>query len=191
MASQRRRVLLHLPEAELELISDRGVFSAERVDPGTQVLLRKMPSPPSSGTMLDLGCGYGPIALAVGLRSPEATIWAVDVNERAIGLTAENAERSGVGNIKVALADDVPDDVRFDVIYSNPPIRIGKQALHALLLRWLGRLAPTGVAYLVVQKNLGSDSLAGWLTDTGYPTAKLASQKGYRVLETRPSSPTA
>lgn len=185
VASDRRRVLLHLPDLEVQLVTDRGVFSSERIDLGTAVLLRKAPPPPPEGTVLDLGCGYGPIAIGLALRAPAATVWAVDVNERAIGLTAENAQAAGADNIRVALADEVPADLRFDAIYSNPPIRIGKEPLHELLTQWLGRLTPDGAAYLVVQKNLGADSLARWLAEGGYPTEKLASQKGFRVLEVR------
>jgi 16S rRNA (guanine1207-N2)-methyltransferase len=73
----------------------------------------------------------------------------------------------------------------FDRIVSNPPIRIGKTALHGLLLRWLPRLTPDGTAHLVVQKHLGSDSLARWLTEQGYPTTRLASRAGYRILKVR------
>jgi 16S rRNA (guanine1207-N2)-methyltransferase len=180
--SQRSRVRLSLPDVELELVTDRGVFSPGRVDLGTQVLLRKAPAPPPTGTLLDLGCGYGPIALTLGCRAPGATVWAVDVNERAIGLTADNATAAGLSNVRVALAGEVPDDIRFDAIYSNPPIRIGKDALHDLLSGWLARLAPGGTAWLVVQRHLGSDSLAAWLTSEGWSVAKHASQKGYRVL---------
>lgn len=178
---------MQVGEREVLLTTDRGVFSAGGVDLGTRVLLLKAPPPPATGTVLDLGCGYGPVTIALALRSPGATVWGVDVNERAIGLTAENAEAAGLTNVRVALADEVPADVRFDAIYSNPPIRIGKGALHQLLLTWLARLTPAGAAYLVVQKNLGSDSLARWLADADHPTEKLASQKGYRVLRVHPA----
>jgi 16S rRNA G1207 methylase RsmC len=76
----------------------------------------------------------------------------------------------------------VPEDVAFDAIWSNPPIRVGKQALHALLVRWLARLADGGRAHLVVGKNLGSDSLQRWLTEQGWPTERMASERGFRVL---------
>jgi 16S rRNA G1207 methylase RsmC len=83
----------------------------------------------------------------------------------------------------------VPAEVRFDEIWSNPPIRIGKEPLHALLLTWLPRLAPGGRAVLVVGKNLGADSLQRWLGEQGYPTTRLASAKGFRVLEARQEYP--
>jgi 16S rRNA G1207 methylase RsmC len=147
------------------------------------VLLRKAPLPRRAGTLLDLGCGYGPIAATLAVSAPEATVYAVDVNSRALELVRENAARIGAADRVVpATPEQVPADVRFDEIWSNPPIRIGKPALHELLQTWLPRLAPGGVAWLVVSRNLGADSLAGWLTERGYAVDRHASQKGYRVL---------
>ena len=162
-----------------------GVFSGDRLDLGTSVLLDKVAPPPSSGVFLDVGCGWGPIALTMALLSPEAEIWAVDTNERALELTALNANQLGLHNIKTALPQAVPEELRFDVIWSNPPIRIGKPELHSLLQLWLGKLTTDGEAWLVVQRNLGADSLMEWLK-AEFPTrdiTRAASAKGYRVLE--------
>jgi 16S rRNA G1207 methylase RsmC len=137
------------------------------------------------GDILDLGCGYGPIALTMAMRRKRARVWAVDVNERALDLVRENAQRAGRSNVVASTPDDVPAEVRFAAIYSNPPIRIGKHALHDLLVRWVARLLPGGSAVLVVHKHLGSDSLARWLNDSGYPTTRLFSERGYRLLEVR------
>jgi 16S rRNA G1207 methylase RsmC len=165
------------------------VFSHERLDLGTRILLQHAPPPRHRGDILDLGCGYGPIALTMAFRRKRARVWAVDVNERALDLVRENAERAGRNNIVACTPDNVPADVRFAAIYSNPPIRIGKHALHDLLLHWLGRLLPGGSAVLVVHKHLGSDSLARWLTGAGFPTVRLLSERGYRLLEVRPGGP--
>ena len=128
----------------------------------------------------------GAITCVTALRAPGAAVWAIDVNRRARALTESNAAAIGVGDrVRVAAPDDVPDDIRFDRILSNPPIRVGKAALHELLLRWLPRLTDDGVAHLVVQKHLGSDSLSRWLASQGYPTERLASRAGYRILEVR------
>ena len=172
----------------LDLVTDRGVFAVEGVDAGTKLLLLEAPPPPDAeGTaVLDLGCGYGAIAVTVARRAPAATVWAVDVNERARELTAENASAAGAANVRVGAPDDVPDEVGFDAVYSNPPIRIGKAALHALLERWLDRLRPGGTAWLVVHKHLGSDSLARWLTERGHPVERLTSRMGYRILAVGP-----
>jgi 16S rRNA G1207 methylase RsmC len=169
---------------DLRLTSGSGVFAQGRLDIGTAVLFRET-EPPPGGTVLDLGCGYGVIGCALATAAPEATVWAVDVNERAVLLARDNAEALGLlGRVTAVTPDAVPDDVVFDEIWSNPPIRIGKEALHALLLTWLPRLRPGGRAVMVVGKNLGADSLQRWLGEQGYPTTRLASAKGFRVLET-------
>jgi 16S rRNA G1207 methylase RsmC len=182
VASAEEVVAVAVPGASFTMRTDRGVFSHGRLDAGTAVLLRAVPAPPTDGVGLDLGCGAGPIALAMALRSPGLDVWALDVNERARALCAANAAAAGAGNVRVAAPVDVPVDVRFDVIWSNPPIRIGKDALHELLATWLGRLAPGGRAFLVVQRHLGADSLQRWLVAQGHPTERIASAKGYRVL---------
>lgn len=172
----------------LILKSSKRVFSTSSLDLGTAQLLAKAPPLPPSGTFLDLGCGWGPVALTMALDSPGATVWAVDVNERALALTRLNCRAERVENV-VAYTSDAAlkkahvDGTRFDVIWSNPPIRIGKEALHDLLLEWLALLAHDGHAYLVVNRNLGADSLAGWLRSQGYAVQKLASRKGFRILD--------
>ncbi len=197
VASKRRSIELSLPDCELRLTTDSGVFSAERVDAGTRLLLQEAPWPTAEmGDTCDVGCGYGPIALALATRSPQSRVWAVDVNERAVGLCAENAEANENDNIRPVLIDAdgtalVGDpahvaalaEVRFDGIWSNPPIRIGKPALHALLTTWLDRLTPEGRAWLVVQRHLGADSLAEWMQSQGWTTTRLVSRAGYRLLE--------
>jgi 16S rRNA (guanine1207-N2)-methyltransferase len=185
VASAEKAVSVVLPDVSFTMRTDRGVFSHGRLDAGTRVLLRSVPAPPASGVGLDLGCGAGPIAVAMALRSPLLHVWGVDVNERALALCAANARDAGASNVTVGAS--VPADVSFDVIWSNPPIRIGKDALRELLRAWLTRLAPGGRAFLVVQRNLGADSLQRWLVDAGFPTDRLASAKGYRILHVHPS----
>lgn len=182
VASDPVDIDVSLPDLAFRLRTDRGVFSRGALDTGTRLLLAEAPTPPPTGTFLDLGCGAGPIAVALALRSPGSEVWAVDVNERARDLTALNAARAGAVNVVVAAPDEVPEQSRFDLIWSNPPIRIGKDALHQLLLRWLSRLAPGGSAVLVVQKHLGSDSLATWLEQQGWAVERLTSRAGYRLL---------
>lgn len=170
-------------------MADRGVFAADHIDTGTKYLLLDAPIPPvEARTIADIGCGYGPIALALASRQPDSTVWAIDVNERARALCESNAADAGLTNVRVVEPDGVPLDVRFDRIYSNPPIRIGKAALHDLLECWLDRLTPDGVAYLVVQKHLGADSLTRWLNEQGWPTQKLGSRKAFRILEVKARS---
>lgn len=171
-----------LPGAAFRLRTDRGVFSHGRLDTGTGLLLRHGHPAPTSGDLLDLGCGAGAIALTLAQRSPDARIWAVDVNERARSLCRLNAESAGIDNLVVSAPEEVPDDVRFAAIWSNPPIRIGKQPLHDLLLRWLARMTSSGEALLVVQRHLGADSLAKWLRSEGYAVERLSSKSGFRLL---------
>jgi 16S rRNA (guanine1207-N2)-methyltransferase len=182
VASAAASVDVTLPDVAFTMQTDRGVFSHGHVDTGTSLLLREAPPPPPGGNLLDLGCGAGPIALTLAKRAPDAVVWAVDTNERARQLTMANAAANGVSTIRVAAPDELPDDVRFGAIWSNPPIRIGKDSLHELLLAWLNRLEPEGVAVLVVQKHLGADSLQRWLTDQGFPTDRIASKAGFRLL---------
>lgn len=187
---------LALDDLELRFITDRGVFAHGRIDVGTRFLLQESPRPdPSMGAVCDVGCGYGPIAVTLARRSPTTSVWAVDTNARAVSLTARNAEANGCAVHAVVVderdraIDGAPDDVaaldglRFDAIWSNPPIRIGKAALHSLLTTWLDRLTPDGRAWLVVQRHLGADSLHRWLQEQGWETQRLSSRAGYRLLE--------
>ena len=182
VASRPTRVVVDVRGLRFDLETDRGTFSPTRLDPGTAFLIGSAPGPPASGRFLDLGCGYGPLACALATLAPGAEVVATDVNRRSRDLCAANAAALGLGNIEVAAPEEV--DGVFDLVWSNPPIRIGKPALHALLLEWLGRLSPTGEAVLVVNRHLGADSLQRWLTDQGLPTERLASKKGYRLLRT-------
>ena len=186
-ASRPRIVRLDLPDRSLTLTTDRGVFSGDRVDPGTKYLLLDGPPLPATGTFVDLGCGYGPIACTLAARAPGATVWAVDVNQRALELCRANATALGLTNVRAGRAEEVPSELVVDRLWSNPPIRIGKPALHDLLLAWLRRLAPDGRGVLVVQKHLGADSLQRWLDAEGFAAERLGSRTGYRLLEVRRS----
>jgi 16S rRNA (guanine1207-N2)-methyltransferase len=187
---RREPVVCEVWGSRLDLVSGSGVYSRGRLDPGTAVLFRET-TPPAPGRVLDLGCGYGVIGLAIArawsrqARPPTGRVTGVDVNERAVLLANENASSLGLADRFSALTPDAVPDATYDEIWSNPPIRIGKEALHDLLLRWFARLVPDGRAVMVVGKNLGADSLQRWLGDQGYPTQRLASAKGFRVLETR------
>ncbi|MCJ1700841.1 class I SAM-dependent methyltransferase [Rathayibacter festucae] len=182
-----RRISARIAGRDLEVTTAGGVFSPGHVDLGTRVLLDAVPDAPASGDLLDLGCGWGPISLALALGSPDARVWAVDVNQRALELVRRNCAELGVSNVNAVLPEDVPEDVRFAAVWSNPPIRVGKAELHALLERWLPRLEPEAEAWLVVQRNLGADSLLTWLTETfesRLEVDRISSAKGFRVIRT-------
>ena len=183
---QRRTIQVELAGRTCQVEVSHGVFSSGRLDLGTSVLLKRAPRPPAEGDFLDLGCGWGPIALSMAMQSPKARVYAVDTNLRALNLTASNAQIQGIDRVRTLTPEQVPDDLRFDLIWSNPPIRVGKAALHDLLMTYLPRLKPQGRAYLVVQRNLGADSLIPWLAEalgSGWTVEKYASAKGYRVIE--------
>ena len=187
-AENLRTIRVTLAGRELELTTAGGVFSPDRLDAGTAVLFANMPPLPPGGSFLDLGSGWGPISITMALSAPHATVWAVDVNERALDLVRRNAEALGLSNINAVLPDDVPDDVMFRTIRSNPPIRVGKNLLHDMLERWIPRLDERSDAWLVVQRNLGADSLQRWMTSTfqpGYSVFRTATGKGYRVIKVR------
>jgi 16S rRNA (guanine1207-N2)-methyltransferase len=182
---RERTITLALPDRSLELVTGSGVFSPDRVDPGTKLLLLEGPEPRADlGPLLDLGCGYGPIAVTLATRCPDAQVWAIEVNERARELCRRNAERHGVSDrIHVCAPDEVDPAVSFGQIWSNPPIRVGKSVLHHLLGTWLGRMAAGGSAHLVVSKHLGADSLQSWLTEQGFEATRRRSRMGYRLLD--------
>jgi len=188
VASDPVMVDVTLADTAFVMETDRGVFSRGHLDTATSMLLRADLPIAADGHLLDLGCGAGPIALTMARRSPGATVWAVDVNERARELCTNNAQRNGLTNIRVAAPIDVPSDLQFATIWSNPPIRIGKAALHELLRFWLGRLGPDGSASLVVQKHLGADSLQRWLVELGYRCDRVGSKAGFRLFTVRTES---
>jgi len=182
----RRMITTRFWDTDWTFETSDGVFSAGRLDPGTAVLLRESTPPAGARRMLDLGCGYGVIAVALASACPDAQVDAVDVNERAVALCQTNAVRYGVGDrVHAVVADEADPGARYDEIWSNPPIRVGKQALHDLLLTWLPRLVPGGVARLVVGRNLGADSLQAWLEEAGWRCERTASAKGFRVFAVR------
>jgi 16S rRNA G1207 methylase RsmC len=184
-------VTVQLAGKSYELTTASGVFSPDRLDTGTRVLLDHTPAPPPGGDLLDLGCGWGPIALTMALSSPHSTVWAVDVNDRALDLVRRNARALHLTNVNASRPEDVPRELVFTTIWSNPPIRIGKGELHRLMTDWLPRLEPGSDAWLVVQRNLGSDSLHRWLEATMSDTLSVSradTNKGYRVLRARRKS---
>lgn len=186
--AKTRQLSLDLAGHAVTVETVSGTFSPTRLDLGTAVLLRHLPEPPA-GDVLDLGCGWGPIALHTALDAEDAEVdvrvWALDVNARSLQTTAANARRLGLDSIRTVTADEIPAELQFSAIRSNPPIRIGKEALHELLQTWLPRLAPGGRADLVVSKNLGADSLQKWIAamlGDGFEVVRTGSSKGFRVL---------
>lgn len=181
-AWESRDITVRLAGRELVVETAGGTFSPEHLDTGTRILLDTVPQP--EGRVLDVGCGWGPIALHAALDNSAADVWAIDVNERSLELTRRNADRHGLTNVHVTTPDDVPADLKFDAVWSNPPIRVGKAELHSILERWIPRLRPGGSAWLVVAKQLGAESLMKWLKES-WPDAnvsKVENSKGFWVI---------
>lgn len=184
LPEKRRRIGVELRGRHVDVVTAAGVFSPGDLDKGTAALLRTVPDPQGTD-LLDIGCGWGPITIALAQAAPEARVTAVDVNQRSLQLTAENARSLGLTGVETALPQDVPEGRTFDTIWSNPPIRVGKDALHEILTTWLPRLNPGGTAWLVVQKNLGGDSLQRWLAQTltaEFRVERAATDKGFRII---------
>jgi 16S rRNA (guanine1207-N2)-methyltransferase len=190
IASRPRTRTVRLPDQSVVLHTDRGVFSAGGLDPGTEILLREAPPPPKSGAILDLGCGHGVIAVVLARRTPGARVIAVDVNRRALQLTRINAAENGAGNVEVCEPHEVAPELRFAAVYSNPPVRVGRAQLLELLTTWCARLEPEGHAYLVVQRHLGADSLADRLREGGFDVRRIGSKHAYRLLDVRAGTST-
>lgn len=171
----------------LKLSASSGTFSSERLDPGTRVLLGLWELFPTDGIVLDLGCGWGPIGLSIAKLQPATEVIGVDVNQRSVELANANAKGNGLANFSACLDKDLDANLEIDHIWSNPPIRIGKENLHDLLRNYLSRLKPTGDAYLVVQKQLGAESLQRWIAQQ-WPereVTKVENSKGFRVIRIR------
>jgi 16S rRNA G1207 methylase RsmC len=187
-ASRPREYVFEGPAGPITVTSDSGVFSHGRLDKATALLIRNPQVAallPGTGDLVDLGCGAGPIALWLAASRPHCTVWAVDTNERALALTASNARRNNLANVRVVRPQDVPDDLRPTAVVSNPPVRVGKESLHAMLRQWMARLNGGAVAVIVIGRHLGADSLQAWLTSEGWPTERLGSSGGFRLLVAR------
>lgn len=179
-------IAVRLAHGDYTVETAGSIFSPDHIDAGTEQLLYSVPTPPEKGNFLDLGCGWGPLALTLAIEAPEASIYAVDVNERALELTTRNAARLGLANITVGLPGSIEPTVNFDLIWSNPPIRVGKAELHDIMKTWLPRLNVAGEAYLVVAKHLGADSFEKWLGsefEATHSVTREDTRKGFRIIK--------
>lgn len=165
-------------------LTDAGVFSRTRIDPGTRLLIRHLPLP-AKGFVLDLGCGYGPIGLVAAAESPEAHVVMVDVNERAVELARRNLARNGVHNAEVIAGDGfaAAGDRRFTLVVSNPPVRAGKRVVYAWIDEAFERLEPGGRLMMVARTSQGAKSLARKIAAVFGAVTERAKGGGYRVLE--------
>jgi 16S rRNA (guanine1207-N2)-methyltransferase len=186
LTSEPVEIALAIGELELTLFSDTGVFSKDRVDRGT-LLLARTAKLPTEGTILDLGCGYGTLGIVAAMLNPQARVTYVDVNPRAVELARKNCERHQLANVELLTGDalEVLGDRTYDAILCNPPYRMGKAPVMALLSDAARRLRPGGALWIVGRTKLGVKTLA---RDLGalFASVKTADIKGgYRVIVSR------
>ena len=176
-----REVIFEVLELRLRCTTDAGVFSRDGLDMGTRVLLEALPQ--LHGRILDLGCGWGPVGVALGKKYSDAQLVLTDVNSRAAELAARNLAANGVTNAAVVQGDGfaaVEGD--FDAIVLNPPIRTGKAVIYAMFAEAAAHLKPDGALYIVIRKQQGAESAQKYLASIYGDVERIAREKGYWVL---------
>lgn len=162
--------------------SDRGVFSKGSVDFGSRLLIESFEVPQVDGRILDVGCGYGPMGISLADASSREALL-VDVNERALALSEQNATRNGVAiETRLSHAYDNVGAEQFAAIVTNPPIRAGKQVVHTILREAHAHLGEGGALYVVIQKKQGAPSAKKLLEDVFGQVETIAKEKGYFIF---------
>jgi 16S rRNA (guanine1207-N2)-methyltransferase len=164
--------------------TDAGVFSRDRIDYGSVVLIEEMQIG-ETDLVLDMGCGYGPIGLVAARLAAKGRVTMADVNERAVALAKSNANRNGIRNVEVVqsyLFENLGNR-EFDVILTNPPIRAGKQTVHQIFEEAYPRLREKGSLWVVIQKKQGAPSAMSKLEELFSSVEKVAQDKGYWILK--------
>lgn len=176
-----------LRDREFRFISDSGVFSKKTVDFGSRLLIESFQlNEEVAGDILDVGCGYGPMGLALAHAYPARLVEMVDVNERALSLARRNAEANNIRNVKVYESntyDQVPEGRQFAAIVSNPPIRAGKQVVHRILSEAHTHLLLGGTLTVVIQKKQGAPSAEQKMLDVFGNVEVIARDKGYWIIQ--------
>lgn len=165
----------------LHFCTDAGVFSKDGIDRGTRALVEAMP--PLSGRALDLGCGWGAAGIPLALKNPGCAFLLTDINERAAALAAQNAQANGAKNIHVVTGDAFESvDGRFSAIFTNPPIRAGKQAIYQMFRNARDHLEPGGALYIVIRKQQGAPSALNFLRETYASAQVIRRSAGFWVI---------
>lgn len=184
-ASRRRVVEETVRGVTMRLATDNGVFSKNGLDPGSRLMIESAEIRPGA-RVLDLGCGYGPVGIAIALIAPSALVWMVDINERAIALARANIEANQLSERCHAWRSDgvaaLPEELAFQAVLLNPPIRAGKSTVQRLFRDASRRLTGDGRLYTVVRKQQGADSVFRYLIDLYGNATVVAKAKGYRVF---------
>lgn len=191
LKSNIKEVKYDLLGNKLTFNTNNGVFSKDRVDFGTNVLLNSLPDLSDAKYILDMGCGYGIIGLSLAKGYPNITVDLVDVNLSCIELSGENAKRNHINNVKF-YESNIYDyyeknhlEYRYDVIISNPPIRAGKKVVHDIALEAFDLLSDNGRVFFVIQKKQGAESLFKAMKEK-YGNAEIINkQKGYFIITSK------
>lgn len=167
---------------KFRFISDAGVFAKGGVDYGSRVLIEAMDIP-EAAQVLDVGCGYGPIGLTAARLAGRGHVTMIDVNQRAVELAKENAANNKVANVTIVESDlfAALGEQQFDVILTNPPIRAGKEVVHAIFEGAYDRLREGGALWIVIQKKQGAPSAKQKLESLFAQVEEVTKDKGYRV----------
>ena len=168
--------------------SDSGVFSKEKVDFGSQLLIESVDlSSFPEGDLLDVGCGYGPMGLALALKDTNRTVEMVDVNTRALELAQKNAEANKISNVTIYSSNiyDAVEKKGFAGVFSNPPIRAGKKVVHQILEEAYNHLKSGGYLTIVIQKKQGAPSAKKKMEEVFDNVERIAHDKGYWILQSK------
>lgn len=165
--------------------TDNGVFSKRTVDYGSRVLIQATTKTEFiKGNLLDVGCGYGPIGLALAKYFPNRQITMTDVNERSLGLAQKNAVQNQIQNTTVFASDGFAQiEGQFAAIYTNPPIRAGKEVVSKILTDAKAHLEIGGQILAVLQKKQGAPSAKKLMTAIYGNCQILSKDKGYYILQ--------
>jgi 16S rRNA (guanine1207-N2)-methyltransferase len=165
--------------------TDNGVFSKKEVDFGSRLLIEAFELPNVEGSVLDVGCGYGPIGLSIAKNYPERIVHMIDVNERAIELSKANAEQNAVHNVEIYESDTLINvkEFNFAAILTNPPIRAGKKTVHDIFEQSYEHLVAGGELWIVIQKKQGAPSALEKLKERFTTVETIDKSKGYFIIK--------
>jgi 16S rRNA (guanine1207-N2)-methyltransferase len=182
--SQRSTIKEEIRGIELVYTVDEGVFSKRGVDFGSKMLIENLKEPDISGAIIDVGCGWGPMGLTAAAAFPERMVHMVDINERSVALSRENAERNKLRNVKIYEQDllESEKEESFAAVITNPPIRAGKDVVFKLYEEAWRVLKSGGELTLVIQKKQGAASTKKKLEELGFEVENPARSKGYFIF---------
>ena len=184
LKSNKKQIKYKFLGKESTFNTDNGVFSKDRVDFGTNVLLNSLEDLSNIKNVLDVGCGVGVIGISLAKKYSNLNVTMVDVNEKAVALTKENIALNKLSNCETK-ESNVYSNVAgtFDMIISNPPIRAGKEIVHKIASEAKGFLSDDGFFYAVVQKKQGADSFKKKLEEVYGNVEIINKDSGYIIFK--------